>query len=234
MSVPGAAGVPGAASHGWSWVAWHEEYDVPGSGLARRLAVVQEQIAAALDRAPAGPLRAVSMCAGQGRDVIGALARHPRGQQVTARLVELDPGLAAAARERAAVAGLPQVEVVTGDAAEPAAYAGLAPAHLVLACGIFGNITDSDIRRTVECCPQLCAAGGTIIWTRGRWAPDLVPQICAWFEDRSFERLWVSSPPLGVGVHRFTGTPAPLTPGSRMFTFLTDAELRRSRGLPPR
>ncbi len=235
-----AAGPPGpgggAAGDGWSWVAWHQEYDVPGSGLAQRLAAVQAQIAAVLDQAPPGPLRAISMCAGQGRDLIGVLAGHPRGQDVTARLVELNPANAATARERAAAAGLAQVEVVTADAAEPAAYAGLVPADLVLACGVFGNITGEDIQRTVGCCAQLCATGGTVIWTRGRWAPDLVPQICAWFEDRGFERLWVSEPGagFGAGAHRYTGTPEPLAAGPRMFTFLTDAEIRQSRGLPPR
>ena len=161
-------------------MAWHGAYDVPGSGLAQRLAAVQAQIAAALDQAPPGPLRAVSMCAGQGRDLIGVLAGHPRGRQVTARLVELDPDNAASALELAAAAGLAQVEVVTADAAEPAAYAGLVPADLVLACGVFGNITDEDVRQTIERLPQLCAAGGTVIWTRGRWAPDLIPQICDW------------------------------------------------------
>jgi len=194
----------GAAGGDWSWVSWHQEYDVPGSGLAQRLAAVQAQIAATLDQAPPGPLRAISMCAGQGRDLIGVLAGHPRGRDVTARLVELDPANAATARERAAAAGLARVEVVTADAAEPAAYAGLVPADLVLACGVFGNITAADIERTVGCCAQLCATGGTVIWTRGRWAPDLVPQICAWFEDRGFERRWVSDPGAGFGA----GAPA--------------------------
>lgn len=221
-------------SDGWSWAAWHQEYDVPGSGLAQRLAAVQAQIAATLDQAPPGPLRVISMCAGQGRDLIGVLAGHPRGRDVTARLVELDPDLAADARQQAAAAGLPQVEVVTGDAAEPAAYAGLVPADLVLACGVFGNISHEDIRQTIARLPQFCTAGGTVIWTRGRWAPDLVPQVCAWFEEQGFERCWVADPPLGAGAHRFTGTPQPLAAGPGMFTFMTDAEIRQERGLPPR
>ncbi len=100
---------------GRDWRAWHDAYDDPGSSLAQRLVVVvQARVAAVLDAAPPGPLRAVSMCAGQGRDLIPVLASHPRGRDVTARLVELDPGLAATARRAAADAGLPGVEVVTG------------------------------------------------------------------------------------------------------------------------
>jgi hypothetical protein len=69
------------------WYKWHRDYDQPGTALARRLAAVQDQIGKALDAAPPGPLHAISLCAGQGRDLIGALARHPRRDDVLARLV---------------------------------------------------------------------------------------------------------------------------------------------------
>ena len=65
--------------------------------------------------------------------------------------------------------------MVSGDAALTDHYAGMVPAYLVLACGVFGNITDDDVRRTIGYCTQLCAHGGTVVWTRGRWEPDLVP-----------------------------------------------------------
>jgi hypothetical protein len=203
------------------WYAWHHDYDNPATGLAGRLAAVQEQVRDALEAARPGPLRAISMCAGQGRDLIGALAGHPRQHDVRARLVELDPRNADAARQAARAAGLPQVEVVTADAALTDAYAGMVPADLVLACGVFGNVTDADIERTVGYCTQLCARGGTVIWTRGRWAPDLLPRICDWFAGCGFDQLWVSDPAedFGAATHRFTGTPDPLEPGARMFTF---------------
>ena len=203
------------------WYTWHHDYDEPGSALARRLAAVQEQIRTALDAAPPGRLHAVSLCAGQGRDLIGALARHPRRDDVSARLVELDSRNVAAARAAAEAAGLPLVEVVTGDAALTDHYAGMVPAYLVLVCGVFGNMTDDDVRRTIGYCTQLCAHGGTVVWTRGRWEPDLVPQICDWFADRGFELGWVSDQAQGwgAGAHRFTATPVPLERGARMFTF---------------
>jgi len=210
------------------WQSWHDDYDRPDSSLARRLVAVQDRIRIALDTAPPGPLRAVSMCAGQGRDLIGVLAGHPRRDDVTARLVELDERNAATAAESAAAAGLDKVEVVTGDAAMTDQYAGMVPAYLVLACGVFGNVEDADIARTISYCTQLCAQGGTVVWTRGRFEPDLVPQVCDWFAERGFEELWVSEPGVGygVGVHRLTMAPAPLEPGARMFTFT------RWRGAP--
>jgi hypothetical protein len=203
------------------WHAWHDDYDKPGTALARRLAAVQDQIRVALDAAPPGPLHAISLCAGQGRDLIGVLARHPRRDDVTARLVEIDPRIAAAAREAAEAAGLPGVEVVTADAALAGQYTGMIPAYLVLACGMFGNMTDGDVRRTIGFCAQLCAHGGTVIWTRGRREPDLVPRICGWFAEDGFELLWVSDPAQGwgVGAHRFTANPVPLQRAARMFRF---------------
>ncbi|WP_174533594.1 methyltransferase domain-containing protein [Micromonospora chalcea] len=212
------------------WYAWHRDYDQPESALARRLAEVRQRVADALDAAPPGPLRALSLCAGQGRDLIPVLAAHPRGGDVTARLVELDERNADLARRAAADAGLTGVEVVTGDASLTDCYADLAPADLVLVCGIFGNITDDDIRATVRHCASLCATGGTVLWTRHRREPDLVPVICEWFAEEGFEPVAVGSPAdgVGVGAHRFTGTPRPLAPGVRIFTFVGYDVLERT------
>jgi predicted RNA methylase len=207
------------------WHSWHGDYDVPGSSLARRLVVVQEQVRQALDVCPPGPLQVVSLCAGQGRDLLDVLPTHPRRDDVRARLVELDPRSTAIAEEAIKSSGLAQVEVVEGDAALSDHYQGLVPADVVLVCGVFGNIVDEDIERTIDTCRQLCKTGGTVIWTRHRGEPDRVPSICRWFEEREFDRVWLSAPDagFGVGVHRFTGRPQPLVLGRRMFTFTREA-----------
>ena len=88
----------------------------------------------------------------------------------------------------------------------------------MLACGVFGNITDEDVARTIRCCAGLCATGGTVVWdSAGAREPDLVPQICEWFAAEDFELLGVSGAgdQGGVGAHRFAGTPCPVaSPGS--------------------
>jgi hypothetical protein len=204
------------------WQTWHDKYDLPGTWMARRLQAVQTQIRAALAGSPPGPLRVVSLCAGQGRDLLEVLADHPRRDDVQARLVELDPRNAALARETARAAGLDRVEVVTGDASLIDHYQGMVPADLVLSCGVFGNIVDEDIERTINACAQLCRTGGTVIWTRHRDEPDRVPLICEWFKARGFELQWLSERDagFGVGVHRFAGEPQPLATGTRMFHFI--------------
>ncbi|WP_220448215.1 class I SAM-dependent methyltransferase [Nonomuraea diastatica] len=154
--------------------------------------------------------------------MLEVLAGHPRRDDVLARLVELDPRNTALAEETARASGLGQVEVITADAALTDHYQGMAPADIVLVCGVFGNITDEDVERTVGTCTQLCRTGGTVIWTRHRRPPDLVPQICRWFEERGFHLEWLSEPDtgFGVGTHRFAGSPRPLMAGKHMFTFV--------------
>ncbi len=88
------------------WRTWHEDYADPDSALGRRLMVVQAQVRAALDRSAPGSARAISVCAGQGHDLIGVLAAHPRRADVSARLVELDEHNALLARRAAERQGL--------------------------------------------------------------------------------------------------------------------------------
>ena len=72
---------------------------------------MQGHLRAELDRAPAGHVRLISLCAGQGRDVIGVLTGHPRRDDVRARLVELDERNVALARRAAGgVTSMPRGE----------------------------------------------------------------------------------------------------------------------------
>jgi hypothetical protein len=204
------------------WVEWHRDYDDPGSLLSRRGERVRGHLRAELERVPAGDVRLISLCAGQGRDVIGVLTGHRRRDDVRARLVELDERNVAIARRAARSAGLEGVEVLAADAGTTDACVGAAPAQIVLACGIFGNISDRDIQATVAALPSLCAAGALVLWTRHRRAPDLTPEIRAWFGEAGFreEAFDISQDGfMAVGAHRLTGEPAALRPGRRLFSF---------------
>jgi hypothetical protein len=74
------------------WQAWHRDYD-ENTPLARRLAIVQARIRDALTEIEAHEIKVISMCAGDGRDVIGALEGRPEAHRLRGRLVELDPDL---------------------------------------------------------------------------------------------------------------------------------------------
>jgi hypothetical protein len=201
------------------WRSWHAEYDDAASPMAQRLSAVQRQIGLALDRAGPGPVRLLSLCAGQGRDVLPVLAEHPRGGDVRGRLVELDPELAAAAR----AAAPPSIEVVTADAGTTEAYDDAVPADLLLLCGIFGNVPDGDVERTVAAVPSLLAPGGTVIWTRHRRAPDATPPIRTWFAASGVaETAFVAAPGEGwsVGAGVLRAPSARLDGTRRLFTFV--------------
>jgi hypothetical protein len=204
------------------WAQWHRDYDDPGSLLSRRGELVAGHLRAELERVPAGEIRLISLCAGQGRDVIGALTGHPRRDDVRARLVELDERNVAHARQAARAAGLPRVDVVRADAGLTDSYVGAVPAHIVLACGVFGNVTASDIQATVAALPSLCAPGALVVWTRHRGSPDLTPAIRSWFGQAGLrEEAFDVSPDgfMAVAAHRLTGDPAELELGRRLFAF---------------
>jgi hypothetical protein len=204
------------------WVDWHKPYDEPGSNLARRLAVVQRELRAALDERM-GPVRLISMCAGQGRDVIPVLADYPRRDNVTALLVELDPTNAALAEASAHEAGLRGLRVLRGDAALTDNYRDAVPADVVMACGVFGNITGEDIERTVRALPQFCVRGATVLWTRGRRKDnDPTPSIRRWFREAGFEEIRFDAPDhprYSVGVNRLLIDPPSFEPGATLFRF---------------
>lgn len=202
------------------WIQWHESYGNPDSTLSKRLAVVRQRIGEALDRSPAGPIRVASMCAGDGRDLLGVLQHHPRAGDIFGRLVELDERLA----ERARASAPSAIEVLCSDAGKSDSYEGAVPVDLLLCCGVFGNITEEDIRNTINSWSMLCAPEATVIWTRGSFEPDLRPQIRQWIQNAGFEDLSFDgvNEKYGVGVAKMVRAPEPYQRGVHLFSFVPE------------
>ena len=210
------------------WRAWHEQYDDPTWSVSRRLEVVRGQLRTLLaERSGTG--RIISICAGDGRDVLPVLAEASPATE--ALLVELDPELAARARRTALDLGLERIVIRNDDAGTTDAYRGCVPADIVLACGVFGNVTDADVERTVRALRTLLHENGHVIWTRGANVPDdptgrtgdPAQQVRHVFERAGFqERAFVrpDDASFRVGVHRLTGRPDPYVPGVELFTFI--------------
>lgn len=219
---------------GKDWVAWHRQYDTD-PGRARRLREVQRLLTVALERSPTGPIRVVAACAGSGRDVLGALATHPRAKDVQARLIEIDPRLLAEGRAEAERLGLRQVRFWEGDAAEATSYEGFVPAEVVMFCGVFGNLTDEDVRRVVLTMPELCAPHAFAVWTRHRQAPDLTVSIRGWFREAGFHEVeFVPLPdsPGSVGLEQLLAAPRPVAWTGKLFSFLPDRAPAKQPGRP--
>jgi hypothetical protein len=131
------------------------------------------------------------------------------------------------------------------DASQAASFADALPADVLMLCGIFGNVSDQDIERTIAVAPLLCAAGATVLWTRNRRAPDRTPWIRALFAAAGFDEVTFDPVHthgfMGVGVNRLRQAGAPgaaggaggagaaggtLPPGP-LFTFRTEQAASR-------
>ena len=184
------------------WIDWHDAYEHAGSSLSRRLVVVKERLRTALDESGPSPT-ILSLCSGDGRDVIGALADFPKatGRVV---LVELDEILAARAVRAASIRDLDHVEVRCRDAGAVDSFRDVLPVDVLLLCGIFGNIDHAAVRDVVQNVPYLVKPGGYVIWTRGGSAPDRRAEIRAWFVSAGITELSFDGDPepYGVGVNQ--------------------------------
>jgi hypothetical protein len=190
--------------------------------LSDRLRVVQRLIEDWLDTTAPRGVKAVSACSGDGRDLLEVLENRTDAGRVQATLLESDPRLVKRAVEHTVRAGLTDIDVRCTDAGTTTAYAQAGPADLVLLCGIFGNICDEDVLRTIATTPQLCQPSALVLWTRHRRTPDLTPRIRRWFADHGFDEEAFIAPDhanYSVGAHRFHGHTQPLRPGRRLFSF---------------
>ena len=204
------------------WTRWHDDYerDTP---LRRRLEIVKQHISDVLRSSAGRGLAVLSICSGDGRDLLEALAEESVGGRVRGRLIDSDSMLVDRARRTVSKASLTEIEVVLADAGTTSAYVGAVPADLVLVCGVFGNIADADVERPVRALPMLCAEGATVIWTRHRRPPDLTPAIRAWFGEAGFVEIAFQTVPdsvASVGVGRLARPPDPFEGGVRLFTFV--------------
>jgi hypothetical protein len=202
------------------WVEWHQDYDSPGTSLARRLQVVRSRLEQTLDAVGSDAV-VLSLCAGDGRDLIGILNGHA-DRVGRAVLVERDEVLAGRARDAAASSQLPMVEVRCRDAGAVESFADVLPVDVLMLCGIFGNIEHAQIRIVISLLPCLLREGGYIIWTRGGSEPDRRPEVRHWFSEAGLEEMAFDGAPetYGVGLSRMARSALSQdTLPSRLFRF---------------
>jgi hypothetical protein len=207
------------------WHRWNDGYQQSGQ-LQERLRTVQHQLRLALDLAPPGQVQIVSVCAGQGHDVVGTVAASQRRSDVRARLVELDGRNVEEARRRIESAGLEGIEVSQADAGTTDAYHGAVPAHIILLCGVLGSLTDDHVDSVIATLLQLCTERAQVIWTAHRAASGLFEYACAAFHRHGFATVWTNpADPCGVARHQLVTQPRELQAGERIFRFADEQTL---------
>jgi hypothetical protein len=172
----------------------------------------------------AGPVRIVSLCAGDGRDVIGTLVRSPRGEDVQAWLVELNQQSTIEGRRYAMQAGVAdKVVFINGDATSYATYRDIPPADIVMACGVWGHVPPNQRGRLERALACLCQAGGAIIWTRGvAKGIHRLREIEAHFIGQSWRQLRTSYTQDGkwaINSYRYCGPRQDRPTSGRIFNF---------------
>lgn len=206
------------------WLEWHDAYDDPSSSLARRLGVVRRRLEEVLDARAGEQRQLLSLCAGDGRDVIPVLAARAAPSSVSALLVERHEVLLRRALESASSSGLGTVEVRCADAGDPHSFNDVLPVDVLLLCGIFGNIEHNRVKDVIDVVPHLLARGGYVIWTRSVSDPDRRPEVRSWFRAAGLAEVYFDGAPetFGVGVNQVvSGSPVtrPQLP-SRLFSFV--------------
>jgi amino acid adenylation domain-containing protein len=209
-----------------NWNEWHKYYDnLPN--LQERLRIVREQIAAALDEFQPGLIQIVSICAGDGRDLLGILQNHPRRSDVAALLLDNNAESIALGKKSAEETGLAwQIRFLEADATLAKNYLGAVPADLVLLSGFLGHLRHADVPGLIGSLPMFCKAGGQAIWNRHLVLHDghrQVPLIRDFFRKTDFEEIHFEKTDangFAVGRARFTGRPKSLDSSRVLFEFV--------------
>jgi hypothetical protein len=125
------------------------------------------------------------------------------------------------------------VEFVHGDATEPGSYRAVAPANIVVMCGMLGLVDLPELPNVVRAMQALCAHRGHVVWTRrldwrnGVRQTKVLQAMMAQAGFRhsklsvtSFGALFCQTPrpSFAVGTHCYDGEPVALPASGRLFT----------------
>jgi hypothetical protein len=210
-----------------TWNNWPQQaYERPT--YRSRLSAVKQHLSDALDLAPEGEITIISLCAGDGRDVIEVASVHPRRCDVAAWLVEADARSVAAGIALARGTGLLKtVRFLQTDATSYATYRDIPRADVVMLCGVWGHVPPEERSALVRACSALCREGGHVIWTRGlRRGIERFEEVRAAFSDRDWSEARATITPDGkwaVATNCLTTSPPPRPQSGSIFHFQTAA-----------
>lgn len=209
-----------------NWNHWHKHYDV-AADFQGRLQVVGDCITAALSECPAGPIRVVSMCAGDGRDLLNALAGHSRRDDITAWLLDTHHASLERGKGLAASAGLEQrVHFLRADAALAHSYRDLIPVDVLILSGMLGHLRNASVPDFLQALPMLCRPGTSLIWSRhlvihgGQQQAPLIRQVLSRAGFRELGYHQTSATGFAVGRSRFEGAVPAFAPERVLFEFV--------------
>ena len=152
-------------------------------------------------------------------------------------LVELNSENVAEARRRAQAAGLENLEVLEGDAGLSENYSRAGRASLVVASGVFGQLSMDDVVRTITLLTEICKTGGSVLRTTYEVLSEKQAAIEGHFANHDFEQVGIEltsgkttvSSSISIAVSR---TLCATRPGSSPMAPLTKSAKHATHGKP--
>ncbi len=208
------------------WAEWHKRYESVPS-LQERLAVVCEEISLAISATRTKPVRILSICSGDGRDVILSTAASKLRKSISGVLIELNPDLVARGRSTIKEFSLQEeISFQCSDATKSETYRSIAPAHIVVLSGVFGNLKYEDVGLLIDSLRSLCEPKARVIWTRNLNefgdGETVVGGIKKLFANVNFTEASYTKTPSGVfavGTHVYEGETLNLPARPVLFRF---------------
>lgn len=208
------------------WQSWHENYrnSLP---LRARLEEVSQQVTDAINAIESPRVHVLSLCSGDGRDLLKVLLSGNTNKAVDATLIELDPILVEQGREAFAEHGFSDfVQFRCADATLFSSYQDLPKAELVMVCGVFGNVRANHVERLIFSLKGFCSPGARVVWTRSLNEFDdgeaAAQRIRCCFKDTGFREAAFKRTPEGtfaVGSLIYEGEQERLPSTGQMFEF---------------
>jgi hypothetical protein len=179
---------------------WHDNYEDKTSTPYKRTLIVKKLIVDYLINK--NNITILSICAGQGRDVLTSL-----NADTYAYLIDIDKKCIDYAQSYVNNNNIHNVSIIKADASLISTYVdnNIPKADLILICGVFGHLSLEDISITAQSLKQLIKTGGSVIWTRHKFDNDITKEVREAFELAGYKEETFISPkeePFSIGMHK--------------------------------
>ena len=154
-----------------TWNDWHSIYDDKESAPYKRSIITQELVNNYLNIHKKNII-ILSICSGQARDILPAIAGREDKDRITTYLLDIDKDCLEYAQEYARIHDIPNVHTINKDASLKESYDDIPKADLIVICGLFGHLVPEDIAATALFLQTLIEDNATVIWSRNKFFND--------------------------------------------------------------
>jgi hypothetical protein len=147
-----------------TWNDWHIIYDDKESAPYKRSLLTQQLINNYLISHKKNII-ILSICSGQARDILPAIAGREDKDRITTYLLDIDKDCLEYAQEYACIHDIPNVHTINKDASLKESYDDIPKADLIVICGLFGHLVPEDIATTASFLAHISDNDAHVIWS---------------------------------------------------------------------